>query len=241
MVFFPNLNFLEFIPVEECLKGQMNPYYQPKTVLLNEVKEQGIYELVITSFHGGIMVRYRLGEFIRITSLRNEQLGIDVPQMVFERRADDLIDLGFMRLTERVIGQALENAGVPYHGWIAQKEIVTNPRLRLYIEMQNNYTGSAQELARAIYEEIKKIDDGLYVYKDLVSLENLINFSPIEVTLLDQGTFTNYKELKRNQGADFTELRPPHINPSEEILAQLGIDSIVIEEEILSAGQLTSR
>jgi hypothetical protein len=241
MVFFPNLNFLEFIPAEECLKSQMNNFYQPKTVLLNEVKEQEIYELVITSFHGGIMVRYRLGELIRITGLRNTELGIDIPQMVFERRADDLIDLGFMRLTERVIGQALENARVPYHGWMAHKEIAVNPRLRLYIEMQNNYTGSAKEIAGTVYEEIKKLDDGLYVYKDLASLETLIDFDPIEVTLLEEGTFTSYKEFKRNQGADLTELKPPHINPSEEILAQLGIDTVGIEDKVGSERRLASR
>jgi hypothetical protein len=224
MVFFPNLNFLEFIPAEERLKSRQNPFYQPKTVLLNEVREQETYELVITNFHGGIMTRYRLGELIRIAALRNAALGINLPQMVFEQRADDLIDLGFMRLTERVIGQALENARIPYHGWMAHKEIAINPRLRLYLEMQPGYAGSVKELAHTIYEEIKQMDDGLYVYKDLASLENLIDFSPIEITLLDAGTFSNYKKIKTGQGADLTELKPPHINPSEEILAQLGID-----------------
>ena len=241
MVFFPNLNFLEFIPTAERVKGQMNHFYQPKTVLLNEVKEQEVYELVITSFHGGIMVRYRLGELVRITSLRNEKLGINLPQMVFEQRADDLIDLGFMRLTERVIWQALENAEVPYHGWMANKEIAANPRLRLYIEMQDGYGGSAKELAAAVYGEIKKLDDGLYVYKDLASLENLINFSPIEVTLLEKGTFSAYKEMMRQQGADLTELRPPHINPSEEILAKLGIDSLVSEHKAPGEWQFIPR
>ncbi|MFY9814743.1 MAG: GH3 auxin-responsive promoter family protein [Dehalococcoidales bacterium] len=224
MVFFPNLNFLEFIPAEECLKSRQNPFYQPKTMLLNEVREQETYELVITNFHGGIMTRYRLGELIRIAALRNAALGINLPQMVFEQRADDLIDLGFMRLTERVIGQALENARIPYHGWMAHKEIAVNPRLRLYLEMQPGYAASVKELAHTIYEEIKQMDDGLYVYKDLASLENLIDFSPIEITLLDAGTFSNYKKIKTGQGADLTELKPPHINPSEEILAQLGID-----------------
>ncbi|GAI02544.1 unnamed protein product, partial [marine sediment metagenome] len=96
MVFFPNLNFLEFIPEKEHFKWQLNHSYQPKTVLLDEVEAGESYELVITNFHGGAMVRYRVGDMIRITALRNEKLNIDIPQMVFERRADDLIDLGFM-------------------------------------------------------------------------------------------------------------------------------------------------
>jgi dihydrodipicolinate synthase/N-acetylneuraminate lyase len=107
--------------------------------------------------------------------------------------------------------------------------------------MQDGYGGSAKELAAAVYGEIKKLDDGLYVYKDLASLENLINFSPIEVTLLEKGTFSAYKEMMRQQGADLTELRPPHINPSEEILAKLGIDSLVSEHKAPGEWQFIPR
>jgi phenylacetate-coenzyme A ligase PaaK-like adenylate-forming protein len=96
MTFIPNLNFLEFIPETEYLKSQLDDSYQPKTVLLDEVKDGETYELVITNFHGGILTRYRLGDVVRITSLRNEKLGIDIPQMVFEGRADDLIEIGGM-------------------------------------------------------------------------------------------------------------------------------------------------
>jgi phenylacetate-coenzyme A ligase PaaK-like adenylate-forming protein len=90
-----------------------------------------IYELVITNLHGGALVRYRTGNLIRITSLRNETLGIELPQMMPEGRADDQIDLGFIRLNERVIWQALENSGVSYKEWIACKEIEDTPKLHM--------------------------------------------------------------------------------------------------------------
>jgi hypothetical protein len=221
MVFFPNLNFLEFIPEKEHIRWQLDHSYQPKTVLLNEVKAGENYEIVITNFHGGILVRYRIGDIVRITSLRNEKLGINLPQMTFERRADDLIDLGFMRLTERVIWQSIENTGIPYIGWTAHKEIDENSRLHLYLELDENYITSTDKVASAIYEQIKKIDDGLYVYKDLPSLEKLIDFKPIEVTLLPKGVFSNYKNLMKLQGADFSHQKPPHINPSERIISML--------------------
>ena len=121
MVFFPNLNFLEFMPEEEHMKLQADHDYKPKTVLLDEVKAGENYELIITNLHGGALVRYRIGDMIKITSLQNDNLGINLPQMIFERRADDLIDLGFVRLTERIIWQALENSGLPYVGWTARK------------------------------------------------------------------------------------------------------------------------
>ncbi|MFC2035692.1 GH3 auxin-responsive promoter family protein [Chloroflexota bacterium] len=222
MVFFPNLNFLEFIPEEEHLMWKLNPSYQPKTVLLDEVKAQENYELVITNFHGGSLVRYRVGDMIRITALRNDKLNINIPQMVFERRADDLIDLGFMRLTERVIWQAIENAKFGYQGWTAHKEVGETPRLHLYLELDDNYITSEEDIATLIYEQIKKLDDGLYIYKDLASLEKLIRFKPIEVTLLPAGTFSNFKNQRQAEGADLVHLKPPHINPSDEILSLLG-------------------
>ena len=222
MVFFPNLNFLEFIPEREHFKWQLDHSYQPKTVLLDEVKAGENYELVVTNFHGGALVRYRLGDMIKITALRNEKLNIDIPQMVFERRADDLIDLGFMRLTERVIWQAIENTKIPYRDWTAHKEIGETPKLHLYLELADNYLVSEQDVAAAVYEQIKKLDDGLYIYKDMASLERLIGFKPIEVTLLPAGVFANYKHRRQAEGADLAHLKPPHINPPDKILALLG-------------------
>ncbi len=223
MVFFPNLNFLEFIPEKEHAMWQLDHSYQPKTVLLDEVNAGENYELVTTSFHGGAMVRYRGGDMVRITGLQNDNLNIMLPQMVFERRADDLIDLGFMRLTERVIWQAIENAGMPYREWTAHKEVGENAKLHLYLELDADYIASEEDIATAIYEQIKRLDDGLYIYRDLASLENLIGFKPIEVTLLPAGAFTKYKEQQIAEGRELAHLKPPHINPSNETLSLLGV------------------
>ncbi len=225
MVFFPNLNFLEFMPEEEHFKSRIDRSYQPKTVLLDEVKAGENYELVITNFHGGALVRYRLGDMVRITSLRNEKLNIDIPQMVFERRADDLIDLGFMRLTEKVIWKSLENSGIPYRDWTAHKEVGEVPRLHLYIELADNHPATEEEIAARVFEEIQKVDDGLYVYKDLPLLANLIGFKPIKVTVLRAGIFARYKAQRQSEGADLAHLKPPHINPSGKVLASLGVQS----------------
>src|SRR3990172_1116074 len=230
MVFFPNLNFLEFIPEEEHFKSRLDRSYQPKTLLLDEVKAGENYELVITNFHGGALVRYRLGDMVRITALRNDKLGIDIPQMVFERRADDLIDLGFMRLTERVIWKSLENSGIPYRDWTAHKEIGEVPRLHLYIELADNYAATEEEIAAAVYEEIQKVDDRLYVYKDLPLLTELIGFKPIKVTILPEGIFARYKAQQQSEGSDLAHLKPPHINPSEKVLASLGVQAGAVPE-----------
>ena len=52
---------------------------------------------------------------------RNEALDIDLPQVTFYARDDNLIDLaGFTRLTEKTIAQALAAAGASCQDWVAK-------------------------------------------------------------------------------------------------------------------------
>jgi hypothetical protein len=203
------------------VKGQLDKSYQPKTILLDEVKAGESYELVITNFHGGALVRYRTGDMVRITSLRNDTLKINLPQIMFDRRSDDLIDLGFIRLTERIIWQAIEDTKIPYKDWVAHKEIGETPRLHLYIELKDSHVASEEDIAKAVYEQIQNNSNGLFVYRDLVSLEPLINFKPIRVTLLPQGAFSYFKRIKQAEGAELSQLKPRHINPSDKALSLL--------------------
>ncbi len=84
MTLFPDANYWEFIPEDEYLKTRGDESYQPRTVLLNELEPGKRYELVITNFKGGAFVRYRVGDMVRVLSMRNESLNIDVPQVVYE-------------------------------------------------------------------------------------------------------------------------------------------------------------
>jgi hypothetical protein len=219
MTFIPNLNFLEFIPEAEHFKWQMDNSYQPKTLLLNEVKDGHNYEMVITNFHGGAMVRYRMGDIIKLTSLKNEKLGIDIPQMTFERRTDELIDIaGFLRVTEKTIWQAVENSNIHYTDWAARKEVVEGrPMLHLYLELKDGYIASEKGMAKAVLEQLHKFDEGT-MYS---GLESMLDLNPIKVTLLPEGAFANYIAQRRAEGADLAHLKPRHINPSDAELAVL--------------------
>ncbi len=210
MTFIPHLNFFEFIPEEESLKSRADIFYQPETLLLNEVEPGEKYELVITSFHGGPFIRYKLGDMIEITSLRNEQLNIDIPQMAFHSRVDDLIDIaGFTRLTEKVIWQAIENTGLDYEEWTVRKEIKEKPTLHLYLELRENGYVSEEQVAESVHQRLKRLDAP---YADL---ENFLGFRPLEVTLLPQKAFQAYMLKQKAAGADLAHLKPPHINPSD--------------------------
>lgn len=234
MTFIPNLNFFEFIPEREWFKWHLDHSYQPKTVLLDEVKAGEEYEIVITNFHGGIMTRYRPGDMVRITSLRNERLGIDIPQMVFEKRADELIIIfGVGYLTGKVIGEAIENSGIPYVDWTACKEVVSNkPVLNIYIELKDNYIASEQNVSASVYNELEKLDSvyhfNLYKYA-YGNATKFLGLRPIVVTFLPQGAFSSYISQRRSEGAAGSNLKPPHINPSDELLSLLRAPRVEVE------------
>lgn len=215
LTFVPNLNFFEFIPEEESTRAREEPTYQPPTLLLDEVKP-GRYELVITSLYGGPFVRYRLGHLIQITSLRNENLDIDIPQMVFLSRVDDQIDIaGFTRLSEKIIWQAIENAGLDNEGWVVRKEVIDEPRLHLYIELKGNGHLTSEQVASLVHDELKMLDT------PYAELESFTHLRPLKVTLLPRNAFGLYKRRQMESGADLTQLVPPHINPSEEAIRLL--------------------
>ncbi|HEX9896621.1 MAG TPA: GH3 auxin-responsive promoter family protein [Dehalococcoidales bacterium] len=222
MTFMPNLNFLEFIPEKDSIKSRENPSYQPPTKLIDEL-QPGNYELVLTSFHGGPFIRYRPGHLVKITALRNEQLNIDIPQMVFLTRVDDQIDIaGFTRLSEKAIWQAIENTGLAYEDWIARKESNGVSALHLYIELKDNGGLTPQQMSARIHEELKKLDAP---YADLESFTGL---RPLTVTQLPRNAFQSYKQRQQAAGAELTQLKPPHINPSKETVAFLVNPSVTV-------------
>jgi hypothetical protein len=220
MTFIPTLNFFEFIPEDEHFKCKLDPGYQPKTLLLDELEAGQNYEIVITNFYGGALVRYRIGDMVRIVSLRNEKLGIDIPQMVFERRADDLIDFNVIRLSEKLIWQALEKSGIPYVDWTAYKE-PGQQVLQLFLELKGGYQSREEDVAADVYEHLTKPDDDAFtlsaVHDDVI---NMLGFS-VKVNLLPKGTFASYTARRQAEGADLAHLKPPHINPSKEVLSFL--------------------
>ncbi len=209
MTFLPDCNFIEFIPEDEFLLSSDDPDFTPNPRTLDEVTP-GIYELVVTNLHGNAFVRYRTGDLIEIVSLRDTELNIDIPQMVFYARADGIIDIGgFTRLTEKSVYKAINSTGLPIVGWTARKEYLQNkPILHLYLESSNGY--QTEEVSEVMHSMLKEEDAG---YADL---EKMLGIYPLKVTMLQKGAFKNYIETKQKAGADLAHLKPPSVNPKDE-------------------------
>jgi hypothetical protein len=215
MTFIPHSNFYEFIPEDEWQKSRNDVFYEPRTVVLPEVKAGQRYELVVTSFYGMPFLRYRLGHLVRITAQGDIEAGIYLPQMVFEARADDLIDIaGFTRVSEKTVAQAIAGAGIGYEDWTIRKEMREGkPVLNLYIEMSDGRTPT--ELTPSVHRELLKADPG---YHDLVAMMGIL---PLEVTVLRRGAFADYYLKKRGSGEELARRKPPRVNATDEVIAEL--------------------
>jgi len=239
MVFTPNLNFYEFIPEREQFKSQLDHDYRPKTLLLDELEADQCYEVILTNLHGGTLTRFRVGDVIRITSLKNETAGIALPQMAFERRADDLIDIaGFGRLTERVIWEAIETADVPYVDWTARKEVEGDQAfLHVYIEPSVQPAPAEKAFTAALYRQFRELDKrySFNIYSIFGEEEEPPADLPLRVSYLPAGAFRRYIVRQQNEGADLGHLKPPHINPSDAVLAALAQPAVEVERIAVEA------
>ena len=216
MIFSPDIAFLEFIPLGDHLKNKANPSFQPRTLLYNEL-DLGVYEFVLTNFHGGALTRYRIGDLFEVIALGDEELGSPLPQMRFYSRADDVIDLGnLVRLTENDIWKAIEATGVKYQDWVARKEFnSTDATLHIYLEPQSSENIAVEACQQRLDIELSKVSS------EFSSLHEILGCHPIRVSLLKPGSFDAYMKQKQQEGADLAHIKPPHMQPSEEVMQRL--------------------
>lgn len=215
LTLIPHSNYFEFIPESEWLKCRRNVFYEPRTVLLPQVKTGQRYELVISNYYGMPFVRYRLGHLMRVTSMEDFEAGIRLPQFVFEARADDLIDIaGFTRISEKTVTQAIANCHLNFEDWTIRKEISHGkPVLHIYIETDSPVEDA--ELAAMLHRELTETDPG---YHDLVKL---MEIHPLTLTRLVPGSFSRYYEEKQQQGLALGLSRPPRVNAPDSVIEEL--------------------
>ena len=214
MTFVPFFNFLEFLPEVEYAKWSADHEYRPRSLLLDEVVPDEKYVLVVTNFLGGVFVRYLLGDMIRITSLRNTELNINIPQMAYYSRVDNVLDFAGASFTEKAIWQAIEDSGLDYVEWVARKETVDRSVLHIYIELKSGRP-SIKQVTTAIDQHLQTIKED-YAYMVQEEGHRLL-----EVTLLSDGAFQRYSALRQAAGADQAWWKPPHINATDEVIAVL--------------------
>jgi hypothetical protein len=224
MVFFPATAFYEFIPESDWAAERLSGTTPNRTLLLDELEAGKRYEVVISNFYGGPLLRYRMHDLIEVTAQRDKQLGIRLPQFRFVGRSGDFIDLsGFAGLVdERQLTAALVASGVKYTDWVVCKEITTSePLLHMYIEPAAQAEARAEsgtaadEIAQRVHAELTRVNH------DYGNIETMLGFIPLRVSILSPGTFARYTEYQTQHGADLAHMKPNRIQPSAKVMEVL--------------------
>jgi len=199
MVLVPNVAYLEFIPEErynEC---------QPPTHLANELEVGCKYEAVVTNFFGGCIFRYRTGDLVEVTSLKDAVNGIDIPTIRFYARADNVIHFsGVIRLNERACWRVIEESGINYNDWTITKEFRDEKTyIHFYVETFEPKRRVLGRMRKAAARTIATFDD----------IPELLGYNPLDVTVLPEGTFSQYRSEREAEGVDLGQIKPMHVNP----------------------------
>lgn len=185
MYFFPNVGFYEFIKLKDTIKSKIDCEYVPKTYLMNEVEEGEIYELVISNFHNGAFMRYRVGDVYKCIGKVDEKEKIRIPRFKYIDRIPWIIDIaGFTRFNEEEIVKVLNDCNIQYSEFVALKDFNENnkPFLHLFIEGADN----SFDIESKICESFKRIDE------DFEGLQKILGFNPLKITLLADNRLSKY-------------------------------------------------
>jgi hypothetical protein len=216
MTFMPDMNFYEFIPLDEHQKEKEDPSYTPKTFLMDELSP-GIYEIVMTNFHGGVFMRYRIGDLYEVIAINDTEIGCAIPQFRFFSRCDDYLDLrNMVRFTEKTVWKALEESGIRYLDWAARKEAVDGKTiLHLYLELDEAEKSSNNSLKKKIKTALNKVNP------EFGEMEKIMGNDYLLITKLPSGAFNNYIKNQQKAGADIAHIKPPHMQPKDDQLEKL--------------------
>ncbi|CAN7064492.1 unnamed protein product [Brassica oleracea var. botrytis] len=222
--FLPNMSYFEFIEVDDDggTTGEI--------VDLVNVKLGSYYEPLVTNFSG--LHRCRVGDVLQVTGFYNY-----TPQFRFVRRKDSVLCVDVEPTTEEDILKALaratavlESSDLILTGFTCYGDISTVPgHYVFYVELiaiVNNGTNVLQLDNKVLVEYCCVMEESLSsLYRRLRVKDGPIG--PLEVRVVEQGTFDSLMEFFVTRGASITQYKTPICINSVEALK-------VLEDEVLA-------
>lgn len=213
MIMFPNVCFYEFIPMGEFYKNLEDPTYECRTYLMDEIKEDEYYEIVITTLKGGAFARYRIGDIFKCEVLSRPEDGIMLPHFRYVDRIDPIIDLaGFTRITEATITEVLNLSHLHIDQWFARKlyDSEKRPYINLCVEVNHPEGEPGIDDVDLIKEQLEIYFK--YIDKDYKDLKKMLGIEPLKVTILPSGSIQKYQRTIKHT---INKVNPSHYDVME--------------------------
>ncbi|MDO5516455.1 MAG: GH3 auxin-responsive promoter family protein [Clostridium sp.] len=207
-VVLPQTCFYEFIEKDDIYKKN------PKTYLINEVKINHDYEIVITTFNG--LYRYRLGDVVKVSGFYNQS-----PKIKFLYRKNQLLNMVAEKTTESHVKNALQSVAhdlkfnlIDYTTYADNS--ITPGRYLIYLEVENFNSKDG------IYIVESKLD--LALQKSNLAygrFRNKNRLGKLKVRFVKRGTFARLKKnLTKNTGSA-NQIKIPRVIYDKKVIESL--------------------
>lgn len=200
----PRTAYHEFIPLEEVDKPD------PQVCDITQIEVGKSYEVVITNFAG--LYRYRLGDIIKIVDYYHAS-----PIIEFQYRRGQLLNIAGEKTSEQAVVQALSEA---IHKW--DEELIdfatmlnynTFPgKYILFVEVKDPARLADNPHNTDILEDALGRSNPRYQYHRQAK-----RIGPLELRIVQTGTFANIKSMLLNRGASANQVKIPRIIRDEQI------------------------
>ena len=121
-----------------------------------------------------------------------------------------------IRLTESDIWKAIEGTGVKYQDWIARKEFNSEEvNLHIYLEPKPVESITVEDFREQLALELSKLSS------EFSGLDEILGRNPLKISFLEAGSFDAYIQQKQQEGADLAHIKPPHMQPSDQVMKHL--------------------
>ena len=87
--------------------------------------------------------------------------------------------------------------------------------LHVYLEPKPSENVILEYFQHKLTVELSKISS------EYNGLEEILGYCPLRVSLLKPGSFDIYMKQKQQEGADLAHIKPPHMQPSDQIIQHL--------------------
>ena len=183
--------YCEFLPENNFYSIDIYKKFDSEVIPLDDVKVGRKYQLVVTNLQSEL-TRYVMPDVFECISKQDNILGIDFPIFKYHMRAFKQISLhNFTIIDEKTILSAFKTADIQINDFTARLEVIDGmEHLAIYMEPGRTY--EENEVLTRVDKSLRDIDKG---YSELSTYQNYI---PLKITLLPEGTFSDF--LKRKTG-----------------------------------------
>lgn len=207
----PQSMFYEFIPVNLCEEEQ------PQTLFMEEVKENELYELVVTNASG--LYRYRLGDIVKVVAFHNQ-----CPVIEFQYRQSQTLNVRGERITEAAFHQTLLHAVKLWPGAV----------LHDYCCVESGLLGSwcgGSDLHYEVFVEIEGVrnmsEDQRYKLDQCLQEDSAVyqsfrrkgSIGPVRVHIVALGSFKELTDfIVAHSGISHNQFQMPRVLKKKEFL-----------------------